>query len=166
MTSTLTLILNAPIQSWGGSSIPTVSGINGLLAASQGIARGENFLPTYDGIALVWRNPKQTINSNDFRSAWDHQENKNSLSYPSLVENGDFAVILTGDPESLTQIHRALLNPTWATYAGQKAAILTPEFVTPHSLVHDTTLDAAIDDAQSGYDSSAVYVDTRGTQFA
>ena len=154
----LTLMLDAPLQSWGFASRfqrrttglhPTKSGVIGLICAAMGIGKGTDTeretLPQLaalkmTSIAIARDYPRVE----DFHTV---QGTKRASGKPNsdpvvtrrqYLMNTRFGVILAGDRALLERMAVALQDPVWGVWFGRKSCIpAQPVFVTLASVFED-----------------------------
>lgn len=139
--STLLLQLAGPIQCWDSrrsgwsqgaqkrldpaASLPTHTGIVGLLGSALGRPRGADFS---DLLALdIWvriDQPGQPLR--EFRTSRRRDGHGQVVCMPLIEQTVHDAVFLagvTGDDDLLTSCAQALLDPAWAPYLGTRASV-------------------------------------------
>ena len=147
--STLTLYLDAPLQSWGYQSrfdrrttfsMPTRSGILGMICAAMGIDRTETkALEQFVALKLTCLAFKQHVRLIDFHTiggGWDKKINPNNLiptaedkpkqtkiTRREYLQGSKFGVLIQGSETILHEIAEALKNPRWGIWLGRKSCI-------------------------------------------
>jgi len=147
--STLTLYLDAPLQSWGYQSrfdrrttfsMPTRSGILGMICAAMGIDRTDSkALEKFIALKLTCLALKQHVRLIDFHTiggGWDKKINPNNLIPTAEGKPGQtkitrreylqwskFGVLIQGSEKILHEIAEALKNPRWGIWLGRKSCI-------------------------------------------
>ena len=155
MTSVLTMRLDAPMQHWGSYPLPTVTGINGMLAAAVGVPRGEEFSPGYDDALLVSSRPFDTFIGTDFRTRDAGKER--SIQRSTMITGAEFIVLLSGPDQRMSQLHEALSHPEWALFFGQKSAVPTVDFLHDDALQVDGDLYALAEQAADPHSHAVIY---------
>lgn len=127
---TLVLELSAPLQAWGQESrfvrrsagtLPTKSGIVGLLAAAQGRRRTED---VEDLVALRFGARQEQIGSllSDFQTAIDERTGESQpLSYRQYQADAKYIVGLEADESLLEGLVDAIRSPGFPLYLGRRA---------------------------------------------
>ncbi len=159
----LTLMLDAPMMSWGVSSRfqrrttdlhPSRSAVCGMICAAMGIDKGsmdeERMLrrletleftfyaiprahPARDGVLAV-RRLEDFHTVSGTRSADNPRPKKDAvLTYRQYLLDARFAAMLTGEKELLTAIASALSNPKWGVWLGRKSCIPAAP-IAPHAV--------------------------------
>ena len=138
----LVLRLEGPLQSWGenakwdfrdSSTMPTKSGIVGLLGCAMGEERGSPVLVELaQSITVAVRADRpgvtfvdfQTVEGNPLRTA-DGGKRKNGvfLSPHAYLQDSCFTVFIDTTPEWQQRIISALENPRWCMYLGRKNCV-------------------------------------------
>lgn len=126
--STLLLKLAGPMQSWGGNSkyetrrtesMPTKSGVTGLLAAALGRERGAD-ISDLSSLRYGVRADKEGIIRRDFHTV-DKQGTK-YVTYRYYIEDGVFlAGFESADTAFLESIEYALKHPVYPPFLGRKS---------------------------------------------
>ena len=143
----LTLMLDAPLMSWGHSSRfqrrttalhPTCSGIFGMLCAALGVDKGsaseQEWLARFETMRLtvliIPRMPGRSIRRlEDFHTVLDTRRASGSISKDAVISHRQylldamFGVILEGDFPTLKVVAAALQNPQWGIWFGRKSCI-------------------------------------------
>ncbi len=145
----LTLLLDAPMQSWGyqskfdrrtSFSQPTRSGIFGMLCAAMGIDRNDTAsLADLANLKLTVYTFHLEGRLTDFHTVgggWDKKRDKRHIvpkadgsggdtvvTYREYLQQGKFGVLLQGPCAQLEKIAAALENPCWGVWLGRKACI-------------------------------------------
>jgi CRISPR system Cascade subunit CasD len=157
-TAYLTLLLDAPLQSWGFSSRfqrrttelhPTKSGVAGLICAAMGLAKGSPeehaMLPRLARLKMISiaipRNmheaaaPLPVLRLEDYHTVLDTRRASGAMNKDAVVTrrqylfDARFGVILEGDRLVLERAAAALQDPTWGVWFGRKSCI-------PSSLIY------------------------------
>lgn len=138
----LVLRLEGPLQSWGenakwdfrdSSTMPTKSGIVGLLGCAMGVERSSPVLVELaQSITVAVRADRpgvrfvdfQTVEGNPLRTA-DGGKRKNGvfLSPHAYLQDSCFTVFIDTTPEWQQRIISALENPRWCMYLGRKNCV-------------------------------------------
>jgi CRISPR system Cascade subunit CasD len=133
--ATLLMRFQAPLQSWGVSSLfterdtsqePSKSGVIGLICAALGRGREAN-LSDLVSMRMGVRVDREGKLEVDFQTARNILASDGKTSDKSVISNryylsdAAFLVGLEGDKEALEVIHRALRSPKWPLYLGRKA---------------------------------------------
>jgi CRISPR system Cascade subunit CasD len=140
----LTLILDAPLQSWGFASRfqrrttglhPTKSGVIGLICAAMGIPKGRDAehqtLPQLAALKMtsivVPRHATRRIE--DFHTVLNTRRASGKMNDDPVVTRRQylvdacFGIILNGDRVLLERIASALQEPVWGVWLGRKSCI-------------------------------------------
>lgn len=178
----LTLMLDAPMMSWGVSSRfqrrttelhPSRSAVCGMICAAMGRDKGSEeeaqtlqrmetltfafyatprAHPSRDGVLAV-RRLEDYHTVSGTRSADNPRPKKDAvLTYRQYLLDARFVAILTGEAELLTAIASALSNPRWGIWLGRKSCIPAAP-VAPHA-VRKSFEDALADAGLSSESSS------------
>lgn len=154
--TTLLLRLQAPMQSWGISSLfterdsarePSKSGVIGLICAAQGRSRQAD-LADLAALRMGVRVEREGRLEYDFQTARDIYSADGLSSDKSVISNryyladAAFLVGLEGPRETLEQIQAALKNPKWSLYLGRKAFPPGMPLTLPDGLREQSLLDA------------------------
>lgn len=133
--ATLLMRLQAPMQSWGISSLfterdttrePSKSGVIGLICAAMGKSR-ESDISDLRELRMGVRVEREGTFEKDFQIARDiltadgGKADKTVISNRYYLADAVFLVGLEGDKETLSCIQDALINPKWSLYLGRKA---------------------------------------------
>lgn len=133
--ATLLIRLQAPMQSWGISSLfterdtarePSKSGVIGLICAAMGRPR-ESDISDLSAMRMGVRVEREGSFEKDFHIARDimtadgTKTDKTVISNRYYLADGAFLVGLEGEIKKLTLIRDALKNPKWSLYLGRKA---------------------------------------------
>lgn len=125
----LVLRLSAPLQSWGTSSrfvrrntdtVPSKSGIVGLLAAAQGRRRTdpiEDLVRLRIGVRID--QPGQL--ERDFQTARTIDGSPMPLSYRFYLADAVFLVAVEGEPTMLAGLQEALRRPAYPLFLGRRS---------------------------------------------
>ncbi|MGW6950961.1 type I-E CRISPR-associated protein Cas5/CasD [Streptomyces xanthophaeus] len=141
--SGLILRLAGPLQSWGERSaftpvrdtaaFPTRSGLTGIFAAAQGLARGAS-LARYDALEITVRVDRPGVVLTDYHTVGGGQPvqltaatsggaNKGAavITRRQYLADAVFVVAVSGDDDQITELARALRHPHWAPYLGRRS---------------------------------------------
>lgn len=156
--ATLLLRLQAPMQSWGVSSLfterdtarePSKSGVIGLICAALGRPRDAD-LSDLTGLRMGVRVDQEGILQKDFQVAQDilQAEGKKVRPDPEIsnryyLADAIFLVGLEGEITHLKEIQDALKNPKWLLYLGRKAFPPSKPVYLPNGLI-DEDLETAL----------------------
>ncbi|MFJ4828758.1 type I-E CRISPR-associated protein Cas5/CasD [Streptomyces sp. NPDC088747] len=132
MRSVLTLRLAGPLQSWGASArftrrtteaAPTKSGVIGVLAAAQGIQRGDDTaLARLGALRFGVRIDQPGTRLRDFQTAHHADTGKSMpLSERFYLADAVFVAAVEGDGTLLRELHDALRNPVYPPYLGRRS---------------------------------------------
>ncbi|MEV0633806.1 type I-E CRISPR-associated protein Cas5/CasD [Streptomyces sp. NPDC050619] len=130
--SVLTLRLAGPLQAWGASarftrrtteSAPTKSGVIGMLAAAQGIQRGDDAaLARLSALRFGVRIDQPGTRLRDFQTAHHADTDKSMpLSERFYLADAVFVTALEGDGTLLDELHGALRAPVYLPYLGRRS---------------------------------------------
>ena len=140
----LVLRLEGPLQSWGenakwdfrdSSTMPTKSGIVGLLGCAMGEERGSQVLVELaKSITVAVRADRpgvkfvdfQTVKTDRLMTASGTPRNKNASTIVSprgYLQDACFTVFIDTTPEWQQRIISALENPRWCMYLGRKNCV-------------------------------------------
>jgi CRISPR system Cascade subunit CasD len=140
MTSSLTLCIDAPMQSWGTTSRfiirdtatePTKSGIVGLLAAALGVARDDTEkIAQLAELRMGVRVDREGIIERDYHTTQNVPTtlgggHRTIVSNRYYLADGVFLIVLEGEPSLLAQLHAAVQHPHWPLFFGRKAYVPT-----------------------------------------
>jgi CRISPR system Cascade subunit CasD len=150
--SVLMLRLAGPLQSWGASarfvrrtteSAPTKSGVIGMLAAAQGLDRGDDTgLARLAALRFGVRIDQPGTRIRDFQTAHHAVTGKSMpLSERFYLADAVFTAALEGDPELLDDLHAALRAPVHPLFLGRRSC---PPAVPVELAVHDNGLHQAL----------------------
>jgi CRISPR system Cascade subunit CasD len=170
-SSVLLLRLAGPLQSWGATtpfnrrdtrSEPTKSGIIGLLAAAQGLDRGEDFTHL-TGLTLGVRVDQPGTTLRDYHTVSDYRglplpsaavntkgrQKPTSPAKPTYVttryylQDAVFVAALAGPTELIDTLREAITNPHFPLSLGRRSCVPTGPLVigTNHSTVHQALKD-------------------------
>lgn len=143
----LLLRLEGPLQSWGErarwdyrdtTTMPTKSGIIGLLACASGISRNAPILLEMDkklSTGVRMDRPGQIITdyhtiSGTIRTAEGKQrgakdEESTLQSYRQYLQDAAFFVVVSGDETLLVSCAERLRHPIWPVFLGRKSCVPT-----------------------------------------
>lgn len=145
----LAFYLDSPLQSWGyqsrfdrrtSFSMPTRSGIIGMICAAMGIDRVDaGALEQFAAINLTCLALKQHVRLIDFHTiggGWDKKIDSNNLipkadgkpgktkiTRREYLQNSKFGVLIDGPEKILHEIAEAMKNPKWGIWFGRKSCI-------------------------------------------
>ena len=138
----LVLRLEGPLQSWGenakwdfrdSSTMPTKSGIVGLLGCAMGQERGNQVLVELaQSITVAVRADRhgvkfvdfQTVQGKPLRTADGGKRSNNTFLSPhAYLQDASFTVFIDTTPEWQQRIISALENPRWCMYLGRKNCV-------------------------------------------
>lgn len=140
----LVLRLDGPLQSWGenakwdfrdSSTMPTKSGIVGLLGCAMGVERSSPVLVELaQSITVAVRADRpgvkfvdfQTVKTDRLMTASGTPRNKNASTIVSprgYLQDACFTVFIDTTPEWQKRIIEALENPKWCMYLGRKNCV-------------------------------------------
>ena len=142
----LVLRLEGLLQSWGehskwgyrdSASMPTKSGVIGLIGCAMGLERGDEKLRTLsDALHMAVRADRpgrevmdfQTVQSKEFLNAEGKNLAKKGgyhtiITYRTYLQDAFFTVALTGDAQCLQEIADAFRHPKWPIYLGRKSCV-------------------------------------------
>jgi len=153
--STLLLVFNSPLQSWGTTlklknhdtePYPSKSGVIGMIAASLGRRRDED-ISDLVRIRFGVRIDKQGTVIDDFQVSEVPGKNGNSdkkIGHRKYLSDASFTCGLEGEDEVLEKIKYALMHPAYALFAGRRGCPVTVDLV--QGIVQKSLLDALSDD--------------------
>lgn len=145
--------LAGPLQSWGERSafardrdtagFPTRSGIIGMFAAAEGIARDDpHALTSYEELQLIVRVDRPGVRLVDYHTVGGGQPkeltaatsaggNKGAavITNRHYLADAVFVVAVTGPGQSVARIAGALQQPCWSPYMGRRACIPDEPFL-------------------------------------
>ena len=158
--STVCVRVSAPLASWGDGSVfrdrhtapfPTLSALQGLMAAAAGLPRSEPWPKWLSGVSVAFRVERRGTLVSDFhtvnpvdvrrykrlsekdraklavvRKASGAREDNPVLTRRFYVADAEY-LVLVGDSEG--EARAALTAPRWALYAGRKSCPLSEPFV-------------------------------------
>jgi CRISPR system Cascade subunit CasD len=130
--SVLTLRLAGPLQSWGTAArftrrttepAPTKSGVIGMLAAAQGIERGDDeVLARLGALRFGVRIDQPGTRVRDFQTAHHAVTGKSMpLSERFYLADAVFVAALEGDSALIGELHAALRAPVYPPYLGRRS---------------------------------------------
>ncbi len=151
-TAYLALLLDGPLQSWGGSSRfqrrttelhPTKSGVIGLVCAAMGLAKDSpeerDMLPKLAGLKMTSiamprkvqgaASPMPVLRLEDYHTVLDTRRasgamNKDAvITHRQYLADARFGVIFDGDRLVLVRAVSALKDPIWGVWFGRKSCI-------------------------------------------
>jgi CRISPR system Cascade subunit CasD len=162
--ATLTLCLDAPMQSWGlrsrftqrdTAAEPTKSGLVGLLMAALGRSRDDDACT--DRLArlrLGIRVEREGTVERDYHTTANvptasGTSPKMIIGHRYYLADAVFLAVLQGEPDLLTQLHDALAHPRWPLYLGRRAFAPARPLISPArdgqpSALSDTDLDTVL----------------------
>lgn len=139
----LMLRLEGAMQSWGENSkwdardtasLPTKSGVIGLLACALGWAREDaRIMALYDALQVSVRADRQgnrmvdyhTVTGNPLRNAEGKPRSTGNtfISRREYWQDASFLVVIQAEPSLLEQLAQALSHPKWCLYLGRKSCV-------------------------------------------
>jgi len=130
MSSALTLRLAGPLQAWGSSArfarrttenAPTKSGVIGLLAAAQGLARDAD-LSALAALRFAVRIDQPGTRIRDFQTA-HHMDTGDSmpLSERFYLADAVFVAAVQGQTTLITDLFNAVKTPAYLPYLGRRS---------------------------------------------
>lgn len=142
----LVLRLEGVLQSWGehskwdyrdSASLPTKSGIVGLIGCAMGLERGEKRLVELsEALHLAVRADRSgrevtdfhTVQSKNLLNAQGKHRGKQGeystlVTYRTYLQDACFTVAMTGEKSLLEEIEQALWHPKWPVYLGRKSCV-------------------------------------------
>lgn len=138
----LILRLEGPLQSWGenakwdfrdSSTMPTKSGVVGLLGCAMGQERGSQVLVELaQSITVAVRVDRpgakfvdfQTVQGKPLKTADGGKRSNNTILSPhAYLQDASFTVFIDTTPEWQQRIISALENPRWCMYLGRKNCV-------------------------------------------
>ena len=130
MPTTVLLGLSGPLQSWGEGSrykqrttntVPTKSGVIGLVAAALGRPRDAN-LEDLAALNFAVRVDQPGTLLRDYQTALAPGAQNASLITRFYISDAVFVAALESpDPQFIAQIHQALLNPRFPLFLGRRS---------------------------------------------
>lgn len=138
MTASLSLCLDAPMQSWGirsrgvirdTATEPTKSGIVGLLAAALGVARDDDAsIAALAHLRLGVRVDREGILERDYHVTQDVPTTQGAghrtvVSERYYLADALFLVVIEGEEPLVTRLAHALGNPHWPVFFGRRAFV-------------------------------------------
>lgn len=138
MANSLTLCIDAPMQSWGTTSRfiirdtatePTKSGIVGLLAAALGVARDDTeSIAQLAELKMGVRIDREGIIERDYHTTQNVPTtlgggHRTIVSNRYYLADAVFLVVLEGQPSLLARLHAAVRRPHWPLFFGRKAFV-------------------------------------------
>jgi len=153
MSSVLTLRLAGPLQAWGVSArftrrttenAPTKSGVVGLLAAAQGLARDAD-LSQLAALRFAVRIDQPGTRVRDFQTA-HHLDTDESmpLSERFYLADAVFVAAVEGDAALIGDLFGAVKAPAYLPYLGRRSC--PPSGPVELGVHHDTTLNQVLAD--------------------
>lgn len=140
----LLLRLEGPLQSWGensrwdtrdSASMPTKSGVIGVIACCLGIPRGNEKLELLNRrLSVSVRADRPGISGVDFHTVTSRtmeladgsKKERTIVSHRQYLQDASFlAAVACEDGELLDQIAAALRHPVWVPYLGRKSCVPT-----------------------------------------
>lgn len=141
MTSTLLLLLKAPMQSWGNESryatrttaqIPSKSGVLGMLAAAEGRPRTED-IADLAGLTFAVRVDQSGSLLRDYQTAQNWQRNPHAsaklITRYFLSDAAFVAAIEAEDRGLLEGLAEALNKPAFPIFLGRRSCPAPPNLV-------------------------------------
>ena len=157
------LKLQGPLQSWGERSrwdsrdtatMPTKSGIIGLIGCCMGFPRGASELRMLNqSLHIAARADRPGRVMTDFHTvqAPKGQRMLNSQGKPrgetiitpkQYLQEAAFTVLIWGDSETLDKVYQSLRHPKWTPYLGRKSCV--PSIPIIPNIIEAETVDEAI----------------------
>ena len=140
MNRTLLIRLAAPMQAWGIDSkfdvrytktMPTRSGIIGMLAAALGIRRSQP-LSFFDDLKIGVREDQKGILESDYQIAQDNRSQKKFNTWVTTryyLMDALFVVGIEGPSDKVALLNDALQHPFFPLYLGRRSCPLTGQLV-------------------------------------
>lgn len=145
----LALYLDAPLQSWGyqsrfdrrtSFSMPTRSGIIGMICAAMGIDRSDTEMLTgFSAVEMTILAFRQYPRLTDFHTVgggWNKKSDPlnivsktngspgdTNVTRREFLQDSKFGVLATGPEKLLSDIHGALIHPRWGIWLGRKSCV-------------------------------------------
>lgn len=143
MAELMMLRLEGLLQSWGESSawdnrgtasIPTKSGIVGLLACAMGLERGcEEICALSKALSVGIRADRSGTITSDFHTVQGMPRIKNAAGKPRngntivstrwYLQDASFLAVLQAPADWLRRMEAALADPVWCLYLGRKSCV-------------------------------------------
>ncbi|MFI5758144.1 type I-E CRISPR-associated protein Cas5/CasD [Streptomyces sp. NPDC051569] len=151
--SVLTLCLAGPLQSWGSAarfvrrtteSAPTKSGVLGMLAAAQGLARGDDEgLARLGALRFGVRIDQPGTRVRDFQTAHHAVTGKSMpLSERFYLADAVFVAAVEGERAFIDDLHSALRTPVHPVFLGRRSC--PPARPVELGVHHDDDLEQAL----------------------
>lgn len=143
----LLLRLEGPLQSWGErarwdyrdtATMPTKSGIIGLLACALGLARYDPLIRQMDEQLIIgvrmeragqimtdYQTISGTIRTAEGKHRGKKDEESTLQSWRQYLQDAAFLVALTGNETLLQRSAEALKHPVWSVFLGRKSCVPT-----------------------------------------
>lgn len=141
MTSTLLLLLKGPLQSWSNdsryatrttASVPSKSGVLGMLAAAQGRCRSDG-IEDLAGLRFAVRVDQSGSLLRDYQTAqeWQRKDNPDAklITRYFLSDAAFVAAIESEDSDFIDGLRRALLRPVYPVFLGRRSCPAPPNLV-------------------------------------
>ena len=141
MTSTLLLLLKAPLQSWGNESryatrttaqIPSKSGVLGILAAAEGRRRTDD-ITDLAGLTFAVRVDQSGSLLRDYQTAQNWQRNPKAdakLITRYFLSDAAFVAAIEAEERSLLEgLAEALNKPAFPIFLGRRSCPAPPNVV-------------------------------------
>lgn len=159
-SSFLVLRLEGALQSWGESakwdtrdsaSMPSKSGIVGLIACAMGLTRDDPTIAELgEAIQIAVRADRpgiktvdfQTVTGDPLRTAEGKPRGGNTIiSQRTYLQDASFLAVIQTEPEWRERIVQALQHPKWALYLGRKSCVPSRPILECVDAVGDDLLD-------------------------
>ncbi|MFJ1596238.1 type I-E CRISPR-associated protein Cas5/CasD [Streptomyces sp. NPDC088261] len=151
--SVLTLRLAGPLQSWGASArfvrrtteaAPTKSGVIGVLAAAQGLERGDDTgLARLAALRFGVRIDQPGTRVRDFQTAHHAVTGKSMpLSERFYLADAVFVAAVEGDSALVEELHACLRAPVFLPYLGRRSC--PPVLPLELNVRHDVDIEGAL----------------------
>lgn len=169
-------VLQGPLQSWGERSrwdsrdtatMPTKSGILGLIGCCMGIQRGSQRLQEMDQkLHIAVRADRSGQIMTDFHTvqAPKGQKMLNAQGKPrgetiitprQYLQEAIFSVLIWGEESMMEQVMESMLHPVWAPYLGRKSCV--PSIPILPRIMEAESVDEAI--ARDGKENALVEIE-------
>ncbi|KGM18343.1 type I-E CRISPR-associated protein Cas5/CasD [Corynebacterium auriscanis] len=141
MTSSLLLLLKGPMQSWGNesryatrttASVPSKSGVLGMLAAAQGRRRSD-VIEDLAGLRFAVRVDQSGSLLRDYQTAQNWQQKNNPdtklVTRYFLSDAAFVAAVESGDRQFIDTLREALTRPVYPVFLGRRSCPAPPNLV-------------------------------------
>ena len=160
----LLLRIEGPLQSWGEnskwddrdtSSVPTKSGIIGLISCCMGLQRDDRYIlnlqsmlsiairadiPGLIGVDYQTIKAEQLMNAN---GKYKPEKSNTIISHRQYIQDASYLVVISSPDNSLLdKIDYALKHPHWVPYLGRKSCVPTVPLI-----AEDTSVYMSIEEA-------------------